>query len=291
MASVSLADETFEDIVAALMLSDTQEPEIHAVCRAGDHENLDKLLKLRNHDINEYDMYGCVALHYAAQSGFYDCLQSLINNGADVDLKTKDSYAALTAFEIAVLNRHYDCAVALVDAGTKYAFDNIDLLNLTLSFDLPCFVELIASRLTIDINTRDRDGLTAVCRVARQNLQHTMAILDILVRYGADVNATVVYSSGDFSFIHNAYHGSKTTALHIATLSPNIKAVQALANHGANPDWFRDKNGDTARDLCLRNPELSWILTAGESTKAAAGRRSREFTNVDDQKRKKIKTN
>ena len=76
---------------------------------------------------------GGTALYCAVGNGHYDCVQLLIQSGADVDIQNKvstlyvhtvyhhdhtyDTQVGGTALHWAVINRHYDCAQLLIQSG------------------------------------------------------------------------------------------------------------------------------------------------------------------------------
>ena len=93
---------------------------------------------------------GSTALHYAVMNGHYDCVQLLIQSGADVDIKDNvstlyvhivyyhihthdisycDTQDGDTALHYAVSNGHNDCAQLLIQAGAVVDIqDNVSTL-------------------------------------------------------------------------------------------------------------------------------------------------------------------
>jgi ankyrin repeat protein len=86
---------------------------IHLILE-GRYLAIEDLVKNKNYDINKFNIYGESALHVACVLGNIDLVQLLIENGADVNLISKDQYEHsplssllfYKAFEASVLYKH-----------------------------------------------------------------------------------------------------------------------------------------------------------------------------------------
>lgn len=65
-------------------------------------------------ELNKRNRFGCTALRLAARAGHPDCLEALIQSGADVNLS---DVKAQTPLFIAIASNHLQCARLLLEAG------------------------------------------------------------------------------------------------------------------------------------------------------------------------------
>jgi ankyrin repeat protein len=149
--------------------------------KTGNVEDVEKLIE-EGADVNARGNIRSTPLHYAAKKGNTAVVKILLQNYADVNLKNKKRYTAL----------HY-----AVDKG------HIPVIMVLLKHD------------KIDINAQDQFGRTPL----HLAVDSSVAIIDILVLYGANINAA-----------DNSGHA----VLHYPIRNNNIAAMRALINHGAN---------------------------------------------------------
>ena len=64
--------------------------ELHEAVLKNDREDLMRMLNQSCAGINAQDSFGWTALHYAAQFGYLDCVQKLVNKGAHIFIPTYD---------------------------------------------------------------------------------------------------------------------------------------------------------------------------------------------------------
>lgn len=77
---------------------------------------LRKIMQKNEIDINHQSPSGLTALHYAAAEGSYECVQLLIESGAEVELLDLQGCSPL---DFAVRGGHFDCASSLIKAGAE----------------------------------------------------------------------------------------------------------------------------------------------------------------------------
>eukprot|EP01138_Halocafeteria_seosinensis_P001155 gb/GECG01001181.1/.p1 GENE.gb/GECG01001181.1/~~gb/GECG01001181.1/.p1 ORF type:complete len:139 (+),score=27.54 gb/GECG01001181.1/:1-417(+) len=84
----------------------------------GNSEVVDLLLE-KGATVNKQDIYGYTALMLSAQSDTGKCCQSLVNHGADTEIKSYDdnNLGPETAIQIAARTAHPNAAKVLCDAG------------------------------------------------------------------------------------------------------------------------------------------------------------------------------
>lgn len=93
-------------------------PEIVLFAAVADNDvaELTKIMQKEEIDINHQSPSGLTALHYAAAEGSYECVQLLIDSGAEVELVDSQGCSAL---DFAVRGGHFDCASFLIKAGAE----------------------------------------------------------------------------------------------------------------------------------------------------------------------------
>ena len=81
-----------------------------------DVDELTRIMHKEEIDVNHQSPSGLTALHYAAAEGSFECLQLLIEYGAEVELVDLQGCSAL---DFAVRGGHFDCASFLIKAGAE----------------------------------------------------------------------------------------------------------------------------------------------------------------------------
>lgn len=81
-----------------------------------DVETLKSVLEGPNVDVNEPGVDGFYALHRAASTGSFECLQYLVTKGAQLEVRDKDGSSPLDA---AVYEGEFDCARFLIEKGAS----------------------------------------------------------------------------------------------------------------------------------------------------------------------------
>lgn len=167
------------------------------------------------------------ALMYAARQGSLAVARVLAEAHADLNLTDPDGS---TALELAIINAHYDTAVALVDAG---ADPNIA--------DSAGMAALYAA---VDMNTLGE----VYGRPSRtfSDESNALDLMKVLLRHGAKVNAQLrtptlyrAHTPGDGNL------GEGSTPLMRAARNADVAAMRLLLANGADPS-IREKNGTTA---------------------------------------------
>lgn len=93
-------------------------PEVVLFVAVADNDvaELRKIMQKDDIDINHQSPSGLTALHYAAAEGSYECMQLLLDSGAEVELVDSQGCSAL---DFAVRGGHFDCASCLIKAGAE----------------------------------------------------------------------------------------------------------------------------------------------------------------------------
>ncbi|XP_078368750.1 uncharacterized protein LOC144652565 [Oculina patagonica] len=81
-----------------------------------DVETLRNVLESSSADVNEPGVDGFYALHRAASTGSFECLQYLVTKGAQLEVRDKDGSSPLDA---AVYEGEFDCAQFLIEKGAS----------------------------------------------------------------------------------------------------------------------------------------------------------------------------
>jgi len=168
----------------------------------------------------------------AASNGNLDILKLLIEAGAKINFKVKNSWTALIH---AAFNNHLDCVKMLLD---KNAAVNIEVgdkdknvLHLLLSKEdentFKIFVMLLEH--IVDINHKDKNGLSLLHHYANSKPKY----IKELVLAGANLNAQ---------------DNKGQTPLMLAVISGSLENVDCLLEAGAYPH-IKNKQGLTALEL------------------------------------------
>jgi hypothetical protein len=137
--------------------------QLHHCAENGHTTSVKRLLSIRNINVNvKDDVSGSTPLHYAALNGHVEIARFLLQNGADVNVKSNYGW---TPLHWAAIYGHVDILHLLVENGVDLEAQNNDgsraLHRAAWYVNLPFIQELI-SRYHVDINARDNNGRTAL---------------------------------------------------------------------------------------------------------------------------------
>ena len=154
--------------------------------RGGDRRRIDQSMKLGAH-VNACDLQGQTPLMLAA-----DCVESLIHTwGADVNVWTRrnDIYACRTPLAYAAEKGHHQCMDLLIQAGADVnaTVNCRPLIMATAAFQ--CDSMRILIQAGADVNATDDCGTT--CLLVACNHSYAECV-ELLIQQGADVNISDV---------------------------------------------------------------------------------------------------
>lgn len=173
-------------------------------------------------------------LMIAAEKGYGELVTLFLERGADVHVK--DIRSKETPLMKAIENKHTEIGIMLLENGASPNDKDKD--------GVPLFLKAITTRdkaliqkfleKGVNVNVRDNSGNTALRILSDHlfvwNLEEIPAIAELLLSYGAEVNAQ---------------NNDGTTPLMEASFWGEEKMVQILLSHGADP-FMRDTVGNTA---------------------------------------------
>jgi hypothetical protein len=163
---------------------------------------------------------GFTALLFAAREGCVPCIEALLEGGADIDLPDPDD---VTALNMALLNRNWDAAGRLIEAGADV--DYWDVYGQT-----PLYV-------AVDMNT-----LPIGRRVELPSIDRTtgLDVIRMLLERGANPNAQLKLRPKYRNIPYDRYRDPMivwgTTPLLRAAKAGDVPVVELLLQHGALPD-------------------------------------------------------
>ncbi|CAH1763524.1 15455_t:CDS:2 [Entrophospora sp. SA101] len=119
-----------------------REEKLREAASRGDCDSVIKLLStLPQPDLNKSDDKGRTPLHFACAGGYYNCVQLLIEHGANVNVEA--DVAGNRPIHLAVISNKMECVIALLEAGAKIKIND--------SFDRTP-ISLARSRLSVLMN-------------------------------------------------------------------------------------------------------------------------------------------
>jgi serine/threonine-protein phosphatase 6 regulatory ankyrin repeat subunit B len=131
-------------------------------------------------DLNTQNNYGSTALLWASRRGHTTCVQLLIDSGAHLNTQNNGDYTALLW---ASRNGHTECVRLLIDSGAdvnkQHNGYGSTALMLASSFDRTECVQLLINS-GADLNTQSSNGSTALMRTSKNGTQGVFSYLLIL---------------------------------------------------------------------------------------------------------------
>ncbi|XP_019409986.1 PREDICTED: ankyrin repeat and SOCS box protein 1 isoform X1 [Crocodylus porosus] len=184
-----------------------EDTRLHDAAYVGDLQTLKSLLQERSFQsrINEKSVWccgwlPCTPLRIAATAGHGNCVNFLIQEGAEIDLV---DVKGQTALYVAVVNGHLECAKILLEAGA-------------------------------DPNGSRHHRSTPVYHTSRVGQAD---ILAELIRYGAEVDVNHHLASRMPSLSSRPLTSLVVCPLYISAAYHNLQCFKLLLQAGANPDF------------------------------------------------------
>ncbi len=203
--------------------ADDLDNELSLAVRRGDVEKV-KALIVAGADINScQDEH--TPLMLAVYGGDFEIAKFLIEAGADVNAAHSITHNVLYhALESSRL--HAEIIQLLLDAGVKMNYTPLIWAMKTRSSDVPVIMAMLI-KAGANVNERNEFGSTVLIIAASRGRNQ---LVDILLRSGAEINATV--------------EGSVLTALACAVERGHTETVRLLIDAGADFET-KDKSGNT----------------------------------------------
>ena len=181
---------------------------------------------------------GAFPLHYAAQKGYMDYVQHLLQLELDVDMQNANG---ATALMLASIMGHFSIVQVLLDKGADVRkrdrkFDAVLIYAVTAYADNIDLVRLLLDRGAV-VDENSKDGCTALISAASKG---HVGVAKLLLESGAEINMQ---------------DGDGSTALIYAAQEGYVAMVELLLQRGANVDIV-DGFGKVAKDYV--EEELSY---------------------------------
>lgn len=237
-----------------------------------------KLLLGKEVNINSIGLYGETPLHVVAGTGNLEAIKLLIDKGADVNAIEDFGYGRATPVEYAANAGDIESIEFLlsqgVDINNIYGDDHTSLLHVMAEDDRNIEVAKFLLKKGIDVNVKNEYGSTPLHYAAAEGHKDTVAIIQLLLANGADVNAiakcdgmtplhkavirgveknveVLLVNGADVKVQDNEQH----TPLHYTVLNredeSSISIIKRLLANGADIN-ATDKDGDTLLHLAIQ---------------------------------------
>ena len=170
---------------------------------------------------------GMTPLLFAAREGCLDCIDALVDAGADVDSTTPDGISAVVS---ALINGHYDVAAALIEAGT-----DANLIDYTGRGALYAAADFS----TMPSSNRPAPYVT-------ENENSALDVARMLIEHGADVNAQLSRQAPYRAKLdrgNDTVLGGGSTALMRAAKAGDVPFMEMLLDAGAMVDLRTERRG------------------------------------------------
>jgi ankyrin repeat protein len=203
--------------------------------RQGEHEILQELLK-RGAQVDCKDDQGKTALLWAAFNGHAECVSTLVESGADVNMECNEQTPLLAATEF----NHIQCVKLLLEKGAV-----IDPPNSTY-MGTPVQEAILMNRIEIlsmflgkgaKVDSRDRFGCSPLHNAAKYG---RVECAELLLSYGASSTCRDMEGKTPCDIALEKGH------LHLATMlrQSDRKPTPALSRYGSSQDLYSAKSQD-----------------------------------------------
>jgi ankyrin repeat protein len=217
-------------------------PLMYAFKYSENSESMPLALLEKGSKINADDDDGRTVLHQAAAQGQASMIQFAISHDAHIESKDKDR---LTPLLVAAKENHRDCKLAietLLSNGADPKVKDKDGWTIlhhaahnsasphapTSNTALRLLKHLLENCMHIDIEAKDRQGYTTLCRIADSGDANTISTL---LNHGADANAE---NKAGRSPLYLAMHQKPDLPKH-------TDVIKLLAEHGARVEEVREQ--------------------------------------------------
>ena len=193
------------------------------------HFNCVKRLIDEGADVNSVNKYGVTPVMFAAERGCVCCLNILIAAGADIDkVERPFPLVGKPALISAAKTGNWECVEALINAGAdvNIALENrfTPLMHATYMGHVK-YVELLIAA-GADVNITNTYGNTSISQIPRHT--YKAEIVEMLIKAGADVNAPDLY--GKPQILSAARKGTWSHLKFVIESGANVNAVDSHNN-------------------------------------------------------------
>ncbi|KAL9581976.1 MAG: hypothetical protein Q9203_005682 [Teloschistes exilis] len=232
----STSKDSTADKLERLRRAENQRHALLSAAQSGDNLLLELAL-VEGADVNSKGPDGKAPMHVAAIYGNVDCIETMLDNGADIDIKqTPRGDAGARKFEgsrsplhWAVAKGHQDVVQLLIDRGAtvdaKNYTDRTPLQEAFMGSHTSIAELLLVSGASV--NTKDNELWTPLHQASNNNSPLISTLLDKGCEIEAVTSNATIWTGGNRFRV--------ATPLFLAAANGNEAAVKTLLERGANP--------------------------------------------------------
>jgi len=199
--------------------------QINKVFEKGDFLKAEEIIYKSPSEINYTDKDGNTPLHIAATNGYYEICELLIEKGADIEAVNSSDYTPLCN---AINYKNVEIAELLINSGADFSSENgrsKEALIFAVSHNLYDIVDLLLKKGAVITATGDGSTNNQVIHVCKN-----VAMAELLIRNGADINARNNYGDTPLHWLAGAY------------ISEQYNLIRYLVKKGANINMRNNKD-------------------------------------------------
>ena len=203
-----------------IQLREKNATNLHQASSAGNISSIESLLE-NGADINHKTSHGATPLHKAAEYGQNDAVKKLIDNGADIDAMDNKGR---TPLYLSIESKEIETAIFIINHGADVNLANKKGLTPLIWASLEGQTDVVNSLISkgANVNAKDKDGFSPLFAAAQKN--------------DVDVGKSLIKARAKVNIKTN----DGSTPLYIAAQKGYREVVELLVSNGADIKYQRE---------------------------------------------------